>query len=407
METVKVAIIGFGTIGSGIAEVLEKQKKLITSRTGKTFELSKILDIRDFSVHPLKDRFVRTIDEITIDDSISVVAEAIGGVMPAFEYVMKCIAAGKHVVTSNKELVATKGHEIFKAAQQHGVGFLFEAAVGGTMPIISSMTGVLSANSIERIDGILNGTTNFILTNMFRKKLSFEEALSRAQQLGYAETKDPSDDVDGIDAGRKIAILASIAYGSQFPVEKVHMVGIRNVSYEDLQLADLAGGAIKLIASAEGKEFGDVRASVLPTFVPKENRFASVDDVFNMASLKCSMSGTVEVHGRGAGKLPTAAVVVGDIIELSVKTSSRPALWTAPVQNPDKSGEIRTRYFMTAYAKDEAGFAKLGGQIEVACSIEGASGLFTAEILRGEEGKLSRSLSKMGIDVKFFPVLKD
>ena len=407
METVKIAVIGFGTIGSGIAEVLQRQKMIITSRTGKVFEISKIFDIRDFSVHPLKDLFVKSIDEITEDDSISVVAEAVGGVSPAFDYVMKCIAAKKHVVTSNKELVATKGYEILSAAKRHGVGFLFEAAVGGTMPLISSMTGILSANSIERIDGILNGTTNFILTNMFKKQMTFAEALQRAQQLGYAETKDPSDDIDGIDAKRKIAILASIAYGSHFPVEKVETVGIGNVSFEDLQLADLAGGAIKLIASAEGREFGSVRASVLPTFVPKENRFASVDDVFNMASLKCSMSGTVEVHGRGAGKLPTAAVVVGDIIELSVKTCDRPVLWTAPTKSGDEPEGAATKYFITAYYKDEEKFAKLSEQVEPVCSIEGAAGMFTGDVRKGEESKLSRGLNKMGVEVKFFPILKD
>ena len=407
METVKIAVLGFGTIGSGIAEVLEKQKMLITSRTGKAFEISKILDVRDFSLHPLKDRFVKSIEEITSDASVSIVAEAIGGQAPAFDYVMKCIAAGKHVVTSNKELVAEKGVEILEAARRRGVGFLFEASVGGTLPVITSMMGVLSANSIERIDGILNGTTNFILTNMFVKKLTFDEALERAQKLGYAETIDPSADIDGLDAQRKIAILASLAYGKQLPVGEVQTVGIRNVSYEDMQLADLAGGAIKLIASAEGRDFGAVSASVLPTFVPKENRFASVDDVFNMVSLKCSMSGTVEVYGRGAGKLPTAAVVVGDIIELACKSFERPALWTAPVPAVEEHRADGVKYFMTAYYKGEKKLEKLSDEIKIVSSIDGAAGLFTAELQRGDEGKLSRSLNKLGIDVKFFPVLKD
>lgn len=405
MKTVKIAILGFGTIGSGIAEVLEKQRLLLTARTGMVFEIAKILDVRDFSLHPLSDRFVKSIDEIISDDSIAVVAEAIGGTEPAFEYVIKCIKAKKHVVTSNKELVATRGAEILKAADDAGTGFLFEAAVGGTMPVISAIAGVLSANSIERIDGILNGTTNFILTNMLKKKISFEDALERAQKLGYAETIDPSADIDGIDAQRKIAILASLAYGGQFPVDKVMTTGIRNVSYDDLELADAAGGAIKLIASAWGSEFGEVNASVAPVFVYKEDRFASVDDVFNMVAIKCNMSGTIEITGRGAGKLPTAAVVVGDIIELLTKTIERPAFWTGQANTRTKADDSLTRYFATVYSEDKSLVESVRDKVDAVSSNENGVGFVTSNITGEEAKQLEKKLIKLGPTVKLFRIL--
>ena len=407
METVKIAILGFGTIGSGIAEVLEKQKLLITARTGKVFEVTKILDVRDFSLHPMSDRFVKSIDDIINDNSIKIVAEAIGGTEPAFEYVMKCIKSEKHVVTSNKELVASKGIEILRAADDAGTGFLFEASVGGTMPIISAMAGVLSANTIEHIDGILNGTTNFILTNMLQKKLSFDEALERAQQLGYAETIDPSADIDGIDAGRKIAILASLAYGGQFPVDKVSIEGIRGITYDDLALADAAGGAVKLIASADGSEFGDVRARVMPMFVYKTNRLAFVDDVFNMVSLKCNMSGAVEIFGRGAGKLPTAAVVVGDIIELATKVIDRPAFWTGHVNAVEEHDDILGRYFATVTSDDKELLESIRVKVDAVCSNERGVGFVTSNITGAEARLLEGKLKKHGPSVRLFSILQD
>jgi len=407
MEIVKIAIMGFGTIGSGIAEVLEKQRNVITTRTGKVFEVAKILEPRDFSLHPMKDRFCDSIDEILKDDTISVVAEAIGGINPAFELVMKCINAKKHVVTSNKELVATKGVEILKAAYANDVGFLFEASVGGTIPVISSMIGILSANNITSIDAIVNGTTNYILTNMQKKNISFEHALERAQDLGYAETIDPSADIDGHDAARKIAILASLSYGYQVPVEKVRTEGIRQITHSDFELAESLNGTIKLIASAKGASYSEATVSVRPAFVSKGSRFAAVEDVNNMISLTCDMSGTVTLAGAGAGKLPTAAVMVGDIIELSTKTISRAPLWSEALEAVEEAEEIPLKYFVTVFSENKRIITRLVEQVEATSVDENSAAFFTSRIMISEAEKLKRQLKSHNVVVKLFEVVED
>lgn len=405
MEVVKIAIMGFGTIGSGIAEVLEKQKNLITARTGKVFEVAKILDVRDFSLHPMKSLFTKSIEDILNDSSISVVTETIGGIKPAFDFVMRCINAGKHVVTSNKELVATKGVEILKAATDNNVGFLFEASVAGTIPIISSMIGILSANQITRIDGILNGTTNYILTNMQKKGLTFEHALERAQDLGYAETIDPSADIDGHDAARKIAILASIIYGYQVPVSKVRTEGIGEIEHMDFELAENSNGNIKLIASAIGENYQTARVCVRPSFVFKANRFSSVDDVNNIVSLSCNMSGTIDLYGRGAGKLPTAAVVVGDIIELATKEITKPILWGESYVSETSQDEEPLQYFVTVHSPNKRGIERLLEQVDASSIVNDSAAFFTSRITLSEVEKLRKRLKSHGVTVKFFEVV--
>ncbi|MCL1830906.1 MAG: homoserine dehydrogenase [Oscillospiraceae bacterium] len=407
METVKIAIMGFGTIGSGIAEVLEKQRNVIISRTGRVYEVTKILDIRDFSLHPMKDRFTKNIEDILNDDSISVVAESIGGTKPAFEFVMSCIKAGKHVVSSNKELVATKGVEILKAAQEAGVGFLFEASVGGTLPLISSITGILQANSISKIDGILNGTTNYILTNIEKKKISFEHALERAQDLGYAETPDPSADIDGHDAARKIAILASLLYGYHMPVSRVATEGIRGVSSFDLELAQNLNGTIKLIASCYGDNYGQARVSVRPAYIFKTHRLASVDDVNNMVLLDCNMSGIVSVYGRGAGKLPTAAVMVGDIIELTQRSDFSQLLWDSELVLDADRQEQPLRYFVTVYSDNKKLITKLVEQVDAGSITDNSAAFFTSRIMRSEAEKLKKKLETYNVTVKLYEVVEE
>ena len=303
----KIAILGFGTVGGNAASV--------SRRAGQPVEVKYILDIRDFSAHPDAALFVDNIDTILADPEIKVVVETIGGTKFAYPYVRKALESGRSVVTSNKEMVATYGAELLALAREHKVAFLFEASVGGGTPIITPMHQCLAANVISQVQGIVNGTTNFMLTKMAREEMGFEDALKIAQQLGYAETKDPGDDVDGPDACRKIAILASIAFGHHFYPKNIPTRGIRGITVADIAAAARLDCVIKLIAWAKRDETGRVTAAVEPMLVPRSNQLAGVDDVFNAVLVKGDMLGDVVFYGKGAGRLPTASAVVADVID--------------------------------------------------------------------------------------------
>ena len=311
----KIAILGFGTVGGGVLEVLRRNAASVSRRAGQPVEVKYILDIRDFSAHPDAALFVQSIDTILADPEIKVVVETIGGTKFAYPYVRKALESGRSVVTSNKEMVATYGAELLALAREHKVAFLFEASVGGGTPIITPMHQCLAANVISQVQGIVNGTTNFMLTKMAREEMGFEDALKIAQQLGYAETKDPGDDVDGPDACRKIAILASIAFGHHFYPKNIPTRGIRGITVADIAAAARLDCVIKLIAWAKRDETGRVTAAVEPMLVPRSNQLASVDDVFNAVLVKGDMLGDVVFYGKGAGRLPTASAVVADVID--------------------------------------------------------------------------------------------
>ncbi len=311
----KIAILGFGTVGGGVLEVLRRNAASVSRRAGQPVEVKYILDIRDFSNHPDAALFVQSIDTILADPEIKVVVETIGGTKFAYPYVRKALESGRSVVTSNKEMVATYGAELLALAREHKVAFLFEASVGGGTPIITPMHQCLAANVISQVQGIVNGTTNFMLTKMAREEMGFEDALKIAQQLGYAETKDPGDDVDGPDACRKIAILASIAFGHHFYPKNISTRGIRGITVADIAAAARLDCVIKLIAWAKRDETGRVTAAVEPMLVPKSNQLAGVDDVFNAVLVKGDMLGDVVFYGKGAGRLPTASAVVADVID--------------------------------------------------------------------------------------------
>ena len=311
----KIAILGFGTVGGGVLEVLRRNAASVSRRAGQPVEVKYILDIRDFSNHPDAALFVQSIDTILADPEIKVVVETIGGTKFAYPYVRKALESGRSVVTSNKEMVATYGAELLALAREHKVAFLFEASVGGGTPIITPMHQCLAANVISQVQGIVNGTTNFMLTKMAREEMGFDQALKIAQQLGYAETKDPGDDVDGPDACRKIAILASIAFGHHFYPKNIPTRGIRGITVADIAAAARLDCVIKLIAWAKRDETGRVTAAVEPMLVPKSNQLASVDDVFNAVLVKGDMLGDVVFYGKGAGRLPTASAVVADVID--------------------------------------------------------------------------------------------
>ena len=309
-----VAVIGYGVVGSGTVELFMKNKDAINKKIGRECDIKYILDLRDFPESPFADRIIHDFDTILNDDEIEVVAEVVGGTTFAYEYTKKLLSKGKSVVTSNKALVAAYGAELLQLAQDNGCSYLFEASVGGGIPIIRPLYKCLAGNQIQQISGILNGTTNFILSKMIKDQMSFEDALKLAQQLGYAEA-DPTADVEGEDACRKICILGSLVYGKHIYPEMVHKSGITRITLDDVEYAANAGYVIKLIASVKRLEDNSLSAIVCPRLVPKSNLLASVDDVYNAVSVTGDGVGDVLFYGQGAGKLPTASAVVGDIID--------------------------------------------------------------------------------------------
>ena len=313
MPGAKIAVMGFGVVGSGTVELLDKNKDIIKKHCGKDVELKYILDLRDFPDSPYRDKLTKNFEDILCDPQISVVAELMGGKTFAYDYTKRLLSAGKSVVTSNKELVAAYGAELLKVAKSHGCNYLFEASVGGGIPIIRPLHQCLAANKFERISGILNGTTNYILTKMIYDQASFDDALKQAQELGYAE-KDPTADVDGHDATRKLCILGSLAFGKHIYPEYVHCSGIRNITLDDVEYAEDAGYAIKLVGLIENTDSGLV-ATVCPRLVSVNNPLSSVNDVFNAIMVTGDAVGDVLFYGRGAGKFPTASAVVADIID--------------------------------------------------------------------------------------------
>lgn len=310
-----VAIMGYGVVGSGVASLLEKNHEHIVKKSMQSeMELKYILDRRTFPGDPYEHLVISDFSKILEDDGVKIVVETMGGVHPAYEYVSACLNAGKSVVTSNKELVATKGCELLRIADEKNVNFLFEASVGGGIPIIRPISQCLAANDIDEIAGILNGTTNFILTKMISDGMTFDDALFLAQKNGYAE-RDPSADVDGFDACRKICILAALCFGKHVYPDCVHTEGIRKITLADVEYARSWGGVIKLIASAKKLDSGKVSVMVSPAFIQNHSQLATVDDVFNAILVRGDAIGDVVFYGKGAGKMPTASAVVADVID--------------------------------------------------------------------------------------------
>ena len=328
----KIAIIGFGVVGSGVYEVLRENAAEITRTTLTPIDIKYILDIRDFSSHPESHLFTDNVDNIANDPEVSIVVETMGGIEPANTFTRKMLSAGKTVVTSNKELVATYGDELFALALENNCSYYYEVSVGGGIPIIRPMRKCLAANRIDSVCGILNGTTNYILTRMFQENVSFESALSEAQAKGYAE-KDPTADVDGLDTGKKISILSSMINGQKINYADVHTEGIRSITLADTEFAAKLGYSIKLIGKCE--RIGDKYAVVVaPMLVSKDSPLAGIDDVFNGIMVSGNMLGDALFYGRGAGKLPTASAVVADVIDAATSDHTKfRAPWTASDKN--------------------------------------------------------------------------
>ena len=310
----KTAVLGHGTVGSGVCEILLDRKKDVSLAAGKEIELGPVLDIRDFDNIPYSDRFTKDFSAVLADPEVGIVAEAMGGIEPAFSYLKAALESGKSVVTSNKELVAEKGAELLSIARAHNANFLFEASVGGGIPLIRPLYSAMSAAGITEMAGILNGTTNYILTKMFSFGADYSDALADAQKLGYAE-RDPSADVLGWDACRKIAILSSLVWKKTLRPDEIPTEGITKITAKDVSAAEKCGFSIKLLARAKRLENGKIFAKVSPALVKTGSPLSTVSDVYNAVLVRAETTGEVLFYGRGAGKMPTASAVVSDIIE--------------------------------------------------------------------------------------------
>ena len=315
---IHVALLGFGVVGSGTAEVLTQNRSIIEKKVGQPVSIKYILDLRDFPDSPFADRIVHDFNVIVKDPEVSVVAEMMGGSHPAYDFTLACLKAGKSVVTSNKEVVANFGTELLAVAKEMGVSYLFEASVGGGIPIIRPLREDLASNNVTAISGILNGTTNYILTRMDREGASFEDVLKDAQRLGYAEAN-PAADVEGLDAARKIVILAAMAFGKRLNPNAILCEGITKITTADSELAKEMGYAIKLIGYTTRVD-GRILAMVSPRLVPCYNPIHGVNDVNNGILVNADMVGEVMFYGPGAGKLPTASAVTGDLVDVMAHT---------------------------------------------------------------------------------------
>ena len=310
---IQVAVMGYGTIGSGVVEVLETNREIIKRKTGQDISVKYILDLREFPGDPHEDLIVHDFSTIEKDPDVGIVVEAMGGVNPAYAFAKACLLAGKQVVTSNKALVAAHGTELLQIARDKNINFFFEASVGGGIPIIRPMVQCLAGEQILEISGILNGTTNFILSKMDREGQTFEEALKKAQELGYAE-RNPEADVEGHDACRKIAILSSLISGRQVDFEDIYTEGITEITKEDMLYAKEMGMTIKLLASSR-RDGDHLHAIVAPHLLRSDHPLYSVNDVFNAIFVHGNVLGDAMFYGSGAGKLPTASAVVSDVVD--------------------------------------------------------------------------------------------
>ncbi len=356
---INVAIMGHGVVGSGVAEILINHSNRITQKAHTDVNVKYILDLRDFPDSPYSEKFIKDFNTILNDDSVKVVVEVMGGINPAYDFVKSCLLRHKSVVTSNKELVAAKGAELIKIANEKNVNFLFEASVGGGIPVLRPIAQCLAANEITEIAGILNGTTNFILNKMIVDNMDFDAALALAQKLGYAE-KNPAADIEGHDACRKVCILAALGFGKHVYPEQVATEGITEITLDDVESADNFGCVIKLIGRAKKLPNGKITASVRPTLVSRDCVLSGVNGVFNAIMVNGDQTGEVMFYGKGAGKEATASAVVADVIDCVKHLSSRKYLdWEEGVPDyVDNAYDEASRLYVRVSSDDFDGLEK-------------------------------------------------
>lgn len=382
----KVAIMGYGTVGSGVYDIIKTNSdKLSRSANGESVDIKYILDIRDFDDHPEKELFTKEFNDILNDDEVSVVAEVMGGLHPAYEFTKSLLEAGKSVVTSNKELVATYGTELLEIARGKNVNYFFEASVGGGIPIIRPLVSSITSDAVTEITGILNGTTNYMLTKMSEDGLDYDAVLEDAQERGYAE-RNPAADVEGHDARRKIAILSSLAFGKYVDYEDVYTEGITKITSADFAYAKVLGSRIKLFGTSKKKEDGSISAMVCPVMITNEHPLFAVNDVMNAILVRGESMGDLMFYGAGAGKLPTASAVVADV----VNAARNPKITEIEPYEPGKmtvSDHLKSThsYFVRVKGSDANAVAEsFKAKQIVDAGIEDEFGLVTAEWAENE-----------------------
>lgn len=398
---IQIAVLGYGTIGSGVVEVLKVNKDSITKRVGDEIFVKYILDLREFPGDPMEDKIVHDYAVIQNDPEVAIVVEAMGGVEPAYTFAKQAIESGKHFATSNKALIAEKGAELIRLAKEHNVNCMFEASVGGGIPIIRPLNSCLTADVIEEVSGILNGTTNYMLTKMANEGLEFADVLKDAQDKGYAE-KDPTADVEGFDACRKIAILTSLVAGKQVDFEKIHTEGITKISAVDFKYAKAMGRSIKLLATSRQAD-GTYSALVAPHLLSPEHPLYSVNDVFNAVFVHGNVLGDAMFYGSGAGKLPTASAVVADVVEMAKHLDQNiPVEWSKeelPLADYKKNEK---RFFVRTEA-DEAAVKAAFGEVELvhADGISGEMGFVTGNMTEAAYEEKAAKLGKVLQMIRF------
>ena len=392
---IKIAILGYGTIGSGVVEVLQTNKESIAKRAGDEIEVKYILDLRDFPGDPMEDKVVHDYDIIANDEEVQVVVEAMGGVEPAYTFVKRALLAGKNVTTSNKALVAKHGAELLAIAKENDINFLFEASVGGGIPIIRPLNSSLTADEIEEITGILNGTTNYMLSKMTFEGLEFDDVLKDAQSRGYAEA-DPTADIEGYDACRKIAILTSLVCGQQVDFEEIYTEGITKITATDIKYAKAMGRVIKLLATSK-KVDDSYYAMVAPFMLSQQHPLFSVNDVFNAIFVHGNVLGDAMFYGSGAGKLPTASAVVADIVDIAKHLHRNIMIsWSSKKLDLVDCKKAESRFFVRA-TDDENAVKAIFGDVEFikVPEITGEVGFLTGALTEEEFESKSAELKNM------------
>lgn len=379
---IQVAVFGYGTVGSGVVEVLQTNQDMIDKKSEEQVRLKYVLDLRDFPEDPIQKYIVHDVDVILNDPEVNIICETMGGLKVAYDYTKRALEAGKSVCTSNKELVAAYGPELIKIAKEHKCNYLFEASVGGGIPIIRPLNNSLSSEKIDGITGILNGTTNYILTKMAREGSSFETVLKEAQELGYAE-RNPEADVEGHDAGRKIAILSSLMYGKNVKYENVYMEGITKITFEDFAYAKAMNHSIKLLATSKDED-GKSYAMVAPFMISENYPLYSVNDVFNGIYVHSNMLGDSMYYGRGAGKLPTASAVIADVVDCARHMGKNiTCFWDAEEKELCGIDDVEFTYFVRVKNEAAAQVKEVFGDVkEIRVSnVEGEFGFITEKMM--------------------------
>lgn len=395
---INIAVLGYGTIGSGVIEVLKTNGESIAKRAGDQIHVKYILDRKEFPGDPIMEKLVKDINIILNDNDVKIVVEVMGGVEPAYSFVKSALLNGKSVITSNKELVAKHGAELLDIAKERDLNFLFEASVGGGIPIIRPLNQSLTADEIVEITGILNGTTNYILSKMSEEGLDFDTALKNAQDMGYAE-RDPSADVEGHDACRKIAILSSLAYGMQVDYEDIYTEGITHITDIDIKYAKALGARIKLFATSVRENDDHVYAMVAPMMIKATHPLFSVNDVFNGIFVRGNVIGDVMFYGSGAGKLPTASAVVADIVDAAKHLNKNIwTIWSSKKLELTDVKHIEHRFFIRVEGDSEDLKKKvqdLVGEVEEVTvdGIDGEYAFLTSGLKEQDITKIKENLS--------------